>query len=230
MNLTGSILNYDMKRTKFSNDNVQVNQLQTLSELVGRANLMSRLGQQYGGDRDIYQALGYPLNLEYADYATRYLRQDIARAIIDRPVKVTWRGALEIIESDDDLETPLEKAWMELEDRLGVKSRLMRLDKLTGIGHYGVLLLGLNDVRGKDGYANPVMGTKNKLIYLKPLGEGDALISKWESRSANERYGMPTEYDVKITDTASGTSNTIKVHWTRVVHVIDEMLESEVKG
>jgi len=109
-----------MKRTKFSNDNIQANQLQTLSELVGRANLMSRLGQQYGGDRDIYEALGYPLNLEYADYATRYLRQDIARAIIDRPVKVTWRGALEIIESDDDLETPLEKAWMELEDRLGV--------------------------------------------------------------------------------------------------------------
>jgi len=219
-----------MKRTKFSTNTAQTNQIQVLSELVGRANLMSRLGNQYDGDRDIYEALGYPLNLKYEDYASRYLRQDIARAIIDRPVNVTWRGPLEIVEVDDDLETPLEKAWLELEDQLGVKSRLMRLDKLTGIGHYGVLLLGLNDVRGKDGYANPVIGTNNKLIYLKPLGEGDALISKWESRSANERYGMPTEYDVKITDSASGNSDTIKVHWTRVVHVIDEMLESEVKG
>ena len=219
-----------MKRTKFSDDPIQVNQLQTLSELVSRVNLAARLGQSYSGDRDIYQALGYPLDLTYLDYATRYLRQDIARAIIDRPVKVTWRGPLEIIESDDDKETALEKAWEELEDRLGVKSRLMRLDKLTGIGHYGVLLLGLNDVRGKEGYANPVVGNTNKLIYLKPLGEGDAVISKWESRSANERYGMPTEYDIKITDTASGMSNTIKVHWTRVLHVVDEMLESEVKG
>jgi len=90
--------------------------LTVLSQLVGRAQLAAKLGQQYGTDRNIYEALGYTTNITYADYASRYLRQDIARAIIDRPVKVTWQGDLEIIESDDDKETPLQKDWVELRD------------------------------------------------------------------------------------------------------------------
>ena len=83
-----------MNRTKLS-----TGQMQTLtSQLIGRAQLASKLGQQYGTDRDIYEALGYKLNITYADYVSRYMRQDIAKAIIDRPIKVTWQGDLEIIE------------------------------------------------------------------------------------------------------------------------------------
>ena len=38
-----------------------------LSELIGRAKLAASLGKQYGGDRDIYQALGYPTDRSVAD-------------------------------------------------------------------------------------------------------------------------------------------------------------------
>ncbi len=224
-----------MKRTTPGGSNKLVTQADIktfVSEVIGRANLAVRLGYQYGGDRDMYQALGYPMpaDLGYDDYAARYSRQDIARAIIDRPIRVTWRGPLQIIESDDDKETPLEKAWMELEDQLGMKSRFVRLDKLTGLGRYGVLLLGLSDVQKKEDYALPVQGTKLKLLYIKPLGEGNAKISKYEARTANERYGLPTEYEITITDTMTNTSSRILVHWTRVIHVVDEMMESEVEG
>lgn len=89
-----------MERTKH-NQPIQVlsgKQLQTLTSMVvARANLAARLGQQYGGERDIYQALGYKLKLDWSDYWTQYSRQDIAKAIIDRPVKATWQGQLELI-------------------------------------------------------------------------------------------------------------------------------------
>ena len=44
--------------------------------LSGRANILSRLGKSYGGDRDVYEALGYPTVIGFNDYAARYERQD----------------------------------------------------------------------------------------------------------------------------------------------------------
>ena len=204
--------------------------LQTLSVLVSRANLAAKLGQQYGADRDLYQALGYPLTIDYTDYASRYSRQDIAKAVIDRPVKVTWRGELEIVESDDDKETQLERAWKDLEERLKLKSRFVRLDKLVGIGQYGVLLLGLNDVTSSEGWIEPAIGGNKKLMYVKPFGEGKAVISKWETRTRNPRYGMPLLYDITATDVEGSSTSQIQVHYSRLLHVTGETLESEVLG
>jgi len=205
-------------------------QIQALSQLVSRVMLASKLGMQYGTDRDLYQALGYPLTITYTDYAERHNRQDIARAVIDRPVKVTWQGDLAIIESDDDEETALEKAWKDLENRLGLKSRFMRLDKLAGIGAYGVLLLGLSDVGNRDDFASPVTSGQKKLLYVKPLGQGSAEISTWESHSKNPRYGLPLTYSVKVTESSSDSSSQIRVHHSRIIHVTDETLESEIEG
>lgn len=206
-------------------------QVQTLtSALVGRAMLAAKLGQQYGTDRNIYEALGYKLEITYADYASRYLRQDIAKAIIDRPVKVTWQGNLEIIESDDDKETPLETGWIELRDRLKLKSQFSRLDKLTGIGEFGILLLGLNDVQKREDFAVPVsLGGEKKLMYVKPFSQGSTEITKWEARSKNPRYGLPTEYTITIKNPNGGDAMVV-VHHSRVIHVTDEALESDVIG
>jgi len=208
--------------------------IQTLEQLLGtvmnRANLAGKLGYQYGTDRNLYQALGYKQTITYAEYSERYRRQDIARAIIDRPVNAMWSGELEIIESDDEKKTALEKAWGELEEELKLKSRFVRLDKLAGIGHYGVLLLGLNDVRGKDDYLQPVVGGNKKLMYVKPLGEGSAVVSKWETKTRDPRFGMPSVYDVIMSDGENSSTSEIQVHHSRVIHVTDAMLESEVVG
>lgn len=203
--------------------------IQTLTELTNRMALAVSMGQQYGGDRNVYEALGYPLTIKYEEYAARYMRQDIAKAIIDRPVQVTWRGPVEIVESDDDNETALEKAWKKMEDDLKLKSRFMRLDKLAGIGRYGVLLLGLNDTKNKKDFAKPATGTK-KLLYVKPLGEGNAKIAKWEDDTSSSRFGKPVTYDVTVYDSNQGSSIQIVVHHSRVIHITEGMLESEVEG
>ena len=206
--------------------------LQTLSVIVARAQLASQMGLQYGGDRDIYQALGYNQSLFYADFYAFYSRLDIARAVIDRPVDATWRGGCELLESDDDNETALEKAWYELYDRLALHPKFSRLDKLTGIGKYGLLLLGLSDVRNTEGFAQPVQSGNLKLLWVKPFSEGSAPVGviEYVIDPTNERYGQPLFYTITNTDLSNGKSQTIRVHYSRVIHVAGGLLESEIEG
>ena len=212
--------------------------IQVMSEMVARASLAAKLGiQSYGGARDLYEALGYKTSLVFDDFLARYERQDIAKAIIDRPVNATWKGCLEIQEVDDDKETALELAWKDLDDKYGIKAKLSRVDKLSGIGCYGILLLGLNDVRTKEDFIKPVVGFK-KLMYIKPFSEGSAPISKYDEDPNSPRYGLPLIYSITInsesgtTTVSSNTTSTITidVHFSRVIHIVDDVLESEVLG
>jgi len=222
----------------------QLKRIQALSQtialegnLVSRATLSGRLGQQYGTDagtysRDIYEALGYPIELKYQDFATRYIRQDIARAVIDKPVDGSWQGGCLIQESTDE-DTLLEKSWKSLIQReeLDVFGKLNRLDKLVGIGSYGVLLFGLGDVSQKDQFALPITeGKSSQLIYLRPLGEDSAKINQWETDTSNPRYGQPLYYDITLAQPGSDSTTNLRVHFSRVLHIPGEILEGTVKG
>ena len=199
--------------------------------LVSRATAFAKLGYQYGGDRDIYQALGYKLDLDVDDFLTQYTRQDIAQAIINKPVGATWRGDLTILESNDDKETPLEKEWKVLNDALSLKTVFARLDRLTALGHYGVLFLGFNDAVNAANFIRPVVSGKRQLLYVKPLMEQSASIELWETDTNNERYGLPTVYQLTILQPGGGGSQIIRVHYSRILHVAgEELLENEIQG
>lgn len=205
------------------------NQLKTLSTLVARSMLATKLGFQYGGERDVYRTLGYKNTLTFDDYYSYYRRLDIAKAIIDRPVEATWRGEFGIVEADDR-DTPLELAWAELDNRLGLKSHFVRLDKLACLGNYGVLFLGFDDVNNREQLRNPVMPSKNrKLLYIKPLAQRNAEIETWETDTTSERYGLPKLYRISITE-PGGSITELSVHYSRVIHVTRELLESECEG
>jgi len=225
-----------MKRLKPTQAQIQQmtthQRMQVYEALVSRAVLMGKLGYQYGTDRDIYQALGYPITLKYPDYAARYERQDMAKAIIDRPVEATWRGKLELVETPGGEEdTAFEKAWRALADRLGLKGRFIRLDKISQIGKYGILLLGFDGVKNGSDFASPVPpGSEHKLMYVKPFSEDNAQINAYEENTRSERFGMPTIYDVTITNTATKVSTSVRVHHSRVLHIVPELLESEYEG
>ena len=206
--------------------------LQVLNEMLNRASLIARMGQQYGGDRDLYEALGYDIYLKFEDFDKRYHRQDIAKAIINRPVQATWRGLLTLQESSEADETPFEKAWLDMEERMQLKSKFARLDKLSAIGTYGVLLLGFDDVSNKDGWSNPVKTRgKRELMYVKPLSQGSAKIATYVNRSSDPRFGLVNSYNIEYQNPGENTTTTrMNVHWTRVIHVVHEQLESEVEG
>ncbi len=223
----------EKKKPKRTKSNVDMETLRAISNRVALAKLVS--GQSFDGDRDLYKQLGYADKITFDDYMGRYLRQDIAKAIIDRPTKKTWSGKIGVSDPSDAEETALEKAWDALYDDFALSSIFTRVDKLTGLGKYGVLLLGLSDVKKQSDWQNPVIGTKKKLLYLKPLSEKTAKIHQLENDPSNKRFGLPKFYKITLNDeqldTAVNTTPTdILVHYTRVLHIVDELLESEVEG
>lgn len=200
------------------------------SALLNRAALAARMGQQYGGDRDIYQALGYPDTITFNDYAAKYARQDMARAVINRPISFTWKGPLVIAEAGTEEETKLEKEWKILEKDLKLKNKFVRLDKLSSIGTYGILLLGFDDVTTTEEWTKPVEGAKRKLIYVKPLSEGNAAIASYIENPKDPRYGLVDLYDVEFSNPGLDSTTTLRVHHSRVLHVAPELLENEIEG
>jgi len=223
-----------MERTKRKDNEEKkftMNEFQVLaSAIVGRASLAAKLGYQYGTSRDLYEALGYKTTLTYTDFLAQYTRQDMAKAIIDRPVRATWQGVVELIESDEEDDTALEQEWKDLDRELGIKTILSRVDRLTGIGEYGVLLLGLDDVSSPDKFKDPVRPGVRKLHYVKPFGQDSAQIESYVIDTKDKRYGLPLIYSIQVADVSSGHSTTVQVHYSRVIHITDDPLESEVKG
>lgn len=196
------------------------NDIQAYQDMLSRTLLATKMGMQFDGDRDLYKTFGYKHELTYSDYWSQYARQDIARAIIDRPAKATWRGALKIT-----AEEKLEKEYKRLVNDLRLKEAFLRLDKLTCIGHYGVLFLGFD---GSDAeLSKPPQGNK-KLLYVKPLSERAAPIYEYDTDSTSPRYGRPLRYNINVN--MGGRDRTLQVHHTRILHVTGDLLEDEVKG
>ncbi|HLU48832.1 MAG TPA: hypothetical protein VK116_12140, partial [Planctomycetota bacterium] len=121
-------------------------------------------GQHFNGDRDLYDVCGYPRHIGPEEYLGAYLRGDLAARIVDAYPDATWREPPTVKrdgtnEGDDD---DFSKAIEELDEKFGFWSVLSRLDRLAGLGHYGVLLVGLDGGVPLD---QPVEGGGFRLLY-----------------------------------------------------------------
>ena len=199
-----------------------------LSDLVSRTRMAYGLGYQYENERNLYQTLGYKINLEFTDFFYKYSRGDIAKALIDKPVNATWRLKPEIKEADKK-ETPFEEQWKELVKKFGVFNTLVRLDKLMCLGRYSILLIGVNDGKSLMEPLEPAEYGKNrKLLYLQPYSELNAEIKTWNTNQQSERFNLPELYQITVNQT--GNQSSFAVHHSRLIHVLQDQLESEVYG
>lgn len=198
--------------------------LQILSALSMRADIAARLGMSYSDKRDLYQALGYKKEPSFNDYMAKYRRQDIARAIIDAPVRASWRQPPRITESEEE-ETKFEKAWSSLLKGRRVFHYLSRVDRLASIGAYGILLIGFDDGNGLD---EEVRSAKD-VLYLSPYSEANAKINQYVDDPKNERFDLPQIYSITMRGRAQ-TSLSKNTHWSRVIHVAEDCLEDDVEG
>lgn len=202
------------------------------SALMGRMRLANIAGKTFGGKRDLYTALGYPRELFPGDYRSRFNRGGIAGRIVESKPESTWRSGGELVEDDDPkTNTPFEKAWQELDERLTIWTALKNLDILSGIGRFAVLLMGapgdldtpLESCRPED------------LVYLTAFAEEDATVHEFDIDIRSPRFGQPEFYMVKRTNVTSPNainSDVIgkKVHWSRMVHAADGRLDDKVYG
>lgn len=197
-----------------------------MSALIARDMLARQIGQTaYSGEREYYRILGYPSALNVVDYLQRYERQDIASRIVDLPAQDTWKKPPTISEEGED-DTPFVQAWQDMAKRVRIWSKFSRADRLAGIGRFGVLLLGLRGGALLDEVENGSLSSQKDLLYLRPFSEASVKIAEQEKDSQSPRFGLPTIYSIKIDDELGWTD----VHWTRVLHIADNKLDSEIYG
>jgi len=205
------------------------------STTLSRARYAYQLGKSFGQDRDLYETLGYPKQLNFEHYYTRYDRQDIAKRVVVAKPNACWRKRPIITDDQSNKEeTPFEEAWNDLVRERSIFNYMARIDRLSGIGEFGVLFMGFDDVRVNEDLQNEVQkGNGRQLLYLRPYKQDTVGIHSYEDDLTNPRYGMPKLYQLKASTTVSGVmsaSISYLVHWSRVLHVAEGLEEDDILG
>jgi len=199
----------------------------------------------FGGKRDIYAEAGYDKKINPDMLLNRYMRGDIAKRIVDAPADEAWRIPPIVMDGPDEkggsVDTPFAQGWKQLaigghatddgDTVIGLHHYLHRIDQLSGVGRFGVILLGLKD--GQDKLVKPVKAGSVKgldgLIYCAVYGEPHVVIKTFNKDVKSPRYGMPETYEV-TTWTDAETSEKEVVHWTRCIHVADNLASDDLYG
>lgn len=236
----------------------------------GRSEILSKL---LDPRRDVDKECGYieTEKLTVADYQLMYDRESVATRVVELEPRESWRVKPSVYEDEDeDTETEFEKAFNELclnftkktwlkpqEETHPIWDIMVRADILSGIGHFGLMLLCIDD--GKD-FSEPVEGfgstdnvpvtnedlqelrdkkptTKHSLLSVCVFEESLIQINQYETEKANPRYGLPVMYTLTMNDPKNNhqigigiTTQTERVHWSRVVHIADNLASSKIFG
>lgn len=304
-----------------------------MNVLSARQEILSRLLET---KRDVNDECDYPKGIVSADYYQELFdREAIAARVVQVLPRESWQVQPSVYEDEDpEVLTPFEEAWKTLGSQLRGETSwyyeeecspiweyLRRVDELSGIGQFGILLLGINDgrelnepVEGIEGtdyvgpyalgdmtptmtYGDPLGQTKipvgrsqpskdpegnpdhtfdvttavlddaeeeeppvegedeeesdpadpfgkstkpkqelKKLLFIRAFPESLVQITQFESCQSNPRFGQPVMYSVTLSDPRQSVGGiglpmaTVNVHWTRVIHVADNLGSSEVFG
>lgn len=210
--------------------------LRVLSAMLGRLGFASKAGFGFRGRRDYWSALGYPELLTPTDYRERYERGGISRRIVRVFPESTWAGGAALVEDQDpEVTTDFEQTFSDLAERLSLWPRLMRADVLSGIGRFGVLVIGApGDIEGP----LPSSLDPDDVLFFQPYSEESVQGIEFEDDHEDPRFGQPLSYQISIGNPefiSGGTqqiarTQTKKVHWTRTIHFADNLLDNEVYG
>jgi len=223
-------------------------------------------------------------------YQQLYDREAIATRVVEVLAKECWQVQPLVYEAEDaESRTAFEEAWDVLaqdlrgesfyQDEMGspVWEYLLRADILSGIGQFGLILLGLDDGQdmsspafepawlkgqqttalpqgteaqyfqqfqsagsfrptGGNGKASTRKPDQRRLLFLRVFPESLVEVTQSEANPFSPRFGQPVMYKVTFNDPSAQTSGiglapaTLNVHWTRVIHVADNLQSSEVYG
>jgi hypothetical protein len=172
----------------------------------------------------LYDILDFPRKVTYSLCKQRFERQDIANRIISAPVLGSWKYEPRVYDSEDG-ETPFSTAFENLSKEIDLYQNLTILDTLASLGQFSVLYMGLADGVKPE---NPTSVVKN-ISFITPIPEDQAMIHSWNNDITSPRYGMPEKYTITITIEGTTSISQI-VHWSRVLHVAENILENKVYG
>lgn len=204
-------------------------------------------GQSLNPDRRrrIADECGYPDIASFTawDYQSLYDTEPLAQKVVRAWPRECWAVDPVLYEEESAGEaTEFEKALAGVSRSLAgcgkyfaeasgspLWEALARLDELGGVGHYGVLLFGLNDGRPLSEPVKQVpYGSGRELLFLRVFPESLAVVTRMEQDRRSPRFGQPTEYQLTFNDPKDqpagslvGSTSMESVHWTRVLHYAD---------
>lgn len=278
--------------------NVPLTERQSIIEFRGIVDnvMMSRnelLRRFIDPRRNIEDECGYPTVstgnfVDLNHYRTLYYTEAVAARVVQVYPRESWQHQPLVYEDEDPKKyTEFEKQWDAIgrqlrgetsyfqdEENNPVWEYLLRADILSGIGQFGVILLGLDD--GKE-LSEPVAGVQErnsdpttvdpktqravnpprssntfpgiysfsvnakqkknrKLLFLRVFPEHLVDVIQYESNYTSPRFGQPVMYNITFNDPSTTHTGiglplaTVSVHWTRVIHIADNLESSEVFG
>lgn len=210
----------------------------------------------YDPRRNIAEECGFPDPVSFSSEKFKHLfdTDAIAARVVELLSRECWQTQFEIYESEDsEVATPFESFVNNLSNSLRseqgyhkpkptegdlVKEYLARADVECGKGRYGIVLVGIDDGLDLKEPApfTPSDNPTRKLIYLRVFPEVYAQISVRENDRKNPRYGQPLIYNVTFDSVdegslmGSGPMRNGQVHWSRIVHIVDNPTSGEVLG
>lgn len=218
-------------------DLMVLNQLNQLTANITTLRREALLNRGIDPRRDLDAECGWPTNPQASDFQLLYDREPIAGRVVEVMPKESWQVTPWVYEEEDsDTATEFEQAWDELgkqlrgefswyKDEAGslVWEFLRQLDVISGVGRYGVGLIGIDDGKALSEEAKPKKG--QKLLYVNVFAEQQAQVTRWVTDRKDPRYAQPEAYSLTFNDPTAGGIGvpmaTEEVHWSRVIHVAD---------
>lgn len=187
--------------------------------------------QMYGGGRDVWEECRFP-NSSIIDawyYRGLYDRNSIANRVVEVMPMETWQQPPSIVEDEDaeaytDFEeaidelgqslNPQGKSWVKDDKGSPLWNYLKRADVLSGIGSFGVLMLGIDDGRNLQDPADgviPIVNNKAMLDSPPSKAEIDELKQLMSKEGVVVNRKLPYEKDeVQFTYKLAGTHKSVE--------------------
>ena len=179
----------------------------------------------HGNDiRSLQQQFGYKLEIDFDLAMHLYKSVGLAARGIDIWVDMTWRKPPYIKECEDNKTEPLIKAIKQLNKKHKIYTLAKRADRLSCIGRYSVIVINA------DGDIKEPLQKNSKLHGFVVYSEKQADVATWVNDDKDPRRGMPDTYKITPTDEDGKLSRSFHVHYSRVIHVIEDALESTIYG
>lgn len=175
----------------------------------------------YGGKRDIHETLGYDDEITIQQLWSLYNRADIAKAVVDKPAKASWKNDITVRSADADEgdDDAIQDEFERLKRDIGLLGEIERADIVSRIGRHGVMVLGVNDGRSLE----QPLGEATEVKYITPMSERRISDFALGENPANERYNLPVMWELDFEDDEHKS-----VHWTRVVHISEQQREHAI--
>jgi len=207
---------------------VILNTVRTLSRRLGSGGLF---GISPDGKRDFNALFGYGEFLDYADYLAMYKRGGIANTVVAKVAKACWRDMPIIKDGDNEI----------LKDELNALKKakffraMERADILNRIGNFSVLVIGVADDQDLDKPVGTAQKDSFKSMFFNPYSYDGIEIVETDKDPASPRFGLPVLYQLQTIDVDGSKRKQTQiisrnVHYSRIVHLAEGMLDSTIEG